>query len=773
MFLERLALWLVGGSLTLLPVFFIPALSTPFQFTKTLFATVAALIAVVLVATARLSAGSISIPRSILLGSIWLLPIAYLLSSAFSSNIKESLFGQSLDVDTFAFVLLGVLITSLAAFLFRKTDQMFAFYLGILGIFVLLTLFHAARLIGGVEFLSFGVLTESTANVLGKWNDLGIFFGLVAIFALIAIERFSLSYAARVASYLVVALSLFFLTLVNLTPVWVVLALSALGFIFHNLMRRVWGGEAPSPRHFGTSAASFLIVVVSVIFLFGGGTIKHSVANLFDVSYAEVRPSWQSTIAVGREVFLESPLFGSGPNTFATEWARYRPAGISATAFWNTDFTLGVGVIPTSLITGGLAVGLAWMLFLTSFLVVGIRTIIAGTAKDRMGHYVALSSFLGALYLWILSILYTPNAVILLLAFFLTGIFIASLRSQGSLGELNVVFDENPRTGRVLSFVLALCIAGSILGLYVVLERYAGAIFYRNAVLALDVAGDLDAAERDVLRAVRFTRDGSTYRLAANILTLRLSEIAASNEVPTEEVRTTFQEVLASAIEYGKGAARVDSENYQSWVALGGIYHAVTPLGIQGAYEGARSAYERAATLAPSNPNILLVLAQLEASRGATQAAREYLARAIQMKSDYAEAVFFLSQLEARDGNIERAIASAEAASSLAPSNSAILFQVGFLKHNASDSAGAITPLERAVELSPGYANARYFLGLAYYRTGRVTDSIAQFESILALNPGNREVEVILSNLRTGRDPLTGSRETASVVGGRGLFMEE
>lgn len=753
--LERVALWLIGGSLVLLPVFFIPALSVPFLFTKMVLVSVATLSALILFSISRLRSGSVTVPKDVLFGALWLLPFAYLISALLSSDVPSSLFGRSLDVDTFAFALLGAVVASLGALLFRSTSQVFTFYMSTLGVFALLALFQGARLIGGPDFFSLGILTDSAANVLGKWNDLGIFFGLAAVIALVTLERFSLNPVARGVFYTVVLLALFFLALVNLSVVWVVLALFMLGFAVSGLSRRFMGKGVLPPQRFGASVVSLLVIAVSLVFLLGGDTVRSSVGSVSGVRYIEARPSWESTIAVGRGALRESIIFGPGPNTFSTQWSQYRPPGINATPFWNADFSLGIGIVPTAFVTGGLVVGLAWILFLAAFLYSGIRMLIVGTVRDYTAHYVALSSFLGALYLWILSVVYTPNAVILILAFFLTGLFVASLRGQSSLREEDIVFDNNPRIGFIASLVFTLCIIGSVAGLYIVMERYVGAVFFQRAVLALNVSGDLDAAEKNILWAIRLTSDGHAYRLAANIAVARLSAIVASTPNPTDEARSEFQSTLSSAIQYGREAVRIEPHNYESWLTIGGVYYAVVPLGLNGAYEGARAAYEHAVTLAPTNPRIALTLARLEAANGSMKAAREQIKRVLEMKPDYTEATFYLSQLEVQAGNINQAITSVESASLLSPKNPVVFFHLGFLKYNKPDNAGAIASLERAVELNADYANARYFLGLAYARTGRDGEAIAQFERIMTLNPGNADVAKILQNLRKGRDPFS------------------
>ena len=67
----------------------------------------------------------------------------------------------------------------------------------------------------------------------------------------------------------------------------------------------------------------------------------------------------------------------------------------------------------------------------------------------------------------------------------------------------------------------------------------------------------------------------------------------------------------------------------------------------------------------------------------------------------------------------------------------------------------AIEAFEKAISLNDSYSNARYFLGLSYYNLNRTADAINQFEIVQSLNPDNKEVALILKNLKEGRAPFS------------------
>ena len=178
----------------LLPLFFIPAAAVPFQLTKTALILLSVIGAFLLFIVSRLKEGKIRFPLHPLFLSVWLLPLVYLVSSLFTSSAADLSFaGARFDTDTFAFMLAAAFLLSLPSLLITSRGQLLRIFVAFLAAAVLLAVFQFLRLGGGPSFLSFGILTDSTSNLLGRWNDLGIFRGAVLVLSLVSLELLSLS----------------------------------------------------------------------------------------------------------------------------------------------------------------------------------------------------------------------------------------------------------------------------------------------------------------------------------------------------------------------------------------------------------------------------------------------------------------------------------------------------------------------------------------------------------------------------------------------------
>ena len=180
------------------------------------------------------------------------------------------------------------------------------------------------------------------------------------------------------------------------------------------------------------------------------------------------------------------------------------------------------------------------------------------------------------------------------------------------------------------------------------------------------------------------------------------------------------------------------------------LYAELAGANIPGAYEGARTAYERARAENPSNPIPLLNLGQLEILQKRPDAALQYLSAAVALKGDLAVAYYLASQIYASKQDYTNALPAASNAIRYAPQDSRAWYNGGAIAYSANDYTGAAAALEQALKLQPQYANALYFLGLTYYRLDRKSDALKTFEALNELDPGNEVAVPILNALRNG-----------------------
>ena len=362
---DTAAIWALIAAGALGTVAFIPSQTIPFIYTKISIFAIGGLVALVLFILARLRRGNVIVPPLPLLGALWILPLAYLLSSLFSGmSFGQAFFGTDLESDTLGFVVLMAALATLTALAFRRGPHYRSFFKWgamLLGLIV----------VAQIGFIIVGKIAPSlvtpTVNLVGTFGDLGILLGLGVTLALLALRFLSITGRARIALYVGGGLALVVLALVNSPLVWGMVALVALALFIEAIMKKrptaedsdfegvamVSGErdmEAPEADSSGLGVP-FATLIIALFFLIGGSTIGNALVTAFNASVIDVRPSWQSTFDVGSHTYAASPIFGSGPGTFGNQWLKFRDRSLNDTIFWNVDFTSGIGYIPTSFVS--------------------------------------------------------------------------------------------------------------------------------------------------------------------------------------------------------------------------------------------------------------------------------------------------------------------------------------------------------------------------------------------------------------------------------------
>lgn len=758
----------IAAAVCVLPLFFIPSVSFPFQMGKVYIAVGATVLALMLWIISRLRNGSVSIGIHPIMWSSAAVVGSLLLSTLLSSDFSLSLLGVGPEIATFGFLVTMFVLLFITSTLAQTKDRIFYLYLSLFCSFLLVSLYHIIRLIGGADVLSFGVFTSAISNTVGKWNDLGILFGLGALLSLVTLELASIKTGLRYVLYIVLAFSLFFLTLVNFVSVWVAVVLfSLLLFVYLMLSRR---GQAGAH---GLPVVPIIVFVIALLFVVPIGRdqngqmrylaskVSDTMANTFNILHLEVRPTWAATFGVGKRALLADPVFGAGPNHFVDRWVLDKPAEVNATAFWNADFNYGIGLIPTLFVTTGILGTLAWLLFLGVLVYSGFRAVFSiRPDADPFRRYLTVSSYFSALFLWFFCFIYVPSVVPVVLAFIFTGIFVGSLIEEGVAKTKQFVFVENPRAGFVSVLVLVFLLVLSVVTGYVYTQRIRSVVAFQQGVFAFNGEGNPQKAETLFKKAVNASEVDAYYRFLSELTLVKINNVLSQNAsaANVQKAQQDLLQLFGEAKLYAEQARDITPTNYQNWLALGRVYEALVPLKVEGAYAEAIKAYDEAQKRNPTSPEILLTKARLEVANGQNQKARDLIGEALKLKPNYTEAVFYLSQIEVAEGKIKEAISSVEASIFLSPSEPVLYFQLGLLKYNTNDFKGAIEAFEQAVALNQNYANARYFLGLAYDRVGKTKEAIGQFEAIQSTNPDNQEVKDILANLKAGKAPFAGGR---------------
>lgn len=726
------------------PLFIAPSSLVQFQHSKAIFISVLTVLALVATYISVVKRGTFLLPREWFFYAAGAIVVVTTLSAFFTPMPWVSLIGQGFETSTAVFLFFMFLVTYLVAVEFQSPRRILLAQVAFLAVALLLGVFHVSRFFFGEHFLSFGVFNDLTANTIGSWNEVGIFFGAAALMSVILLQALRLRPLFRYLVWAVLALSLIVLMVVNFNLVWYVVGILALGVCAY-----FW------PK---ISYPALVLCVVAILFAnpLTGDFMSRTVGRVVTASYIDVRPSWSATYDVGISSLSNHVLFGAGPNHFSSEWELHRP-DINASNFWNASFVAGIGFIPTALVETGVLGIVSWLAFLALFAWFAVKIIRSKSATGNTTTFLTLASAGVAMYFWAMNVLYVTSAPLLLSAFFFTGLTLAVANMAGITSYRTITIGERPRVSFLISIGCIVLVLLSAMSAYTIIQKIRGAAAFREATIGLTSGGNVDAATTALAKAVSIDPSDIYYRAQAELELAQLNATVSAVKVQadvTDEIRAKVQKNLELALVAAQHAVERNPTNFSNKLVLAHVYGTMLPIGIPHAYESAVKAYEETTQLSPQNPALFLERAQLEVAHGDSKKAREYVLEALKLKENYGEAIFMLSQLDISDGNIVSAIASVQKIAALTPQDPAIFFRLGLLYYDQKDFVSAAGALGRAVALASNYANAKYFLGLSYYNIGRAKDAIVQFEDLAKTNPDNAEVKFIVDNLKAGRAPF-------------------
>lgn len=748
-FFDKVAATLFIIVAALSPLFFIPSLGLPVDLSKIYFLIFGVLLVFLSWIIARLVDGAITVPKTPILLSAVIVPVAFLVSALFSPAPAVSFAGTSFGIGSVAVILL-LTLSFLGSVLYLNSPHRVSFFLKIiLGSTLVIALFQITYLFFGLTHLHFGTFYSNISNLVGRWNDLGIFFGAVALGSITLLEIAELSRMKRVGLWLLFVLSLFFLALVNFPLLWGILAA-------FSILLLVYALTVLRPRREGSAmhfpVAAFVAVLVALLFLIANPIVGTILPRFFGVSSAEVRPSIVATASVTWQSLKQSPIVGVGPNRFENAWLMYRPNQVIATDFWDTGFTSGFGLIPSFIATTGVLGTLAILAFLLLFFIAGILHVFR-SHENKGTQTLMLLSFILATYAWIVALAYNPGIVGVMTAFVFSGMFIGLLGYTKAIPVVRRSFLEDPRKSffSILALVAILILA--LAALFIGTEKFIALSSYARGVQALS-KNDMTSAETLLTRAATLNPSDLYYRGLASLRLAQIKKLVTTPNVSQDVLKQNFQTLFSAAEGAAQNAVHYDKTNPANWVALGSLYESVVPFGVSGAYTNAKQAYEEARKLSPQNPGFDLLRAQLEVDNKNLADAKTFAEQAIAAKANFVSGYILLAQINSALGDSASAEANLEKAVMVAPTDTNANLELGLFKFKANDFQGAIPSLERALYLDRSSATAAYFLGLSYDKVGRTTDALAVFTALEKAFPNDTVLPKIVANLQAGKSAL-------------------
>ncbi len=758
-FFDTIASTLLIAVLGLSPLFFIPYLGFGVLVGKSYFIALGVLIVFVTWIIARLVQGVLTIPKTPVLLAGLFLPVAFLISAFFSPAWKVSLSGLFLGSGTVVGITILVLIFAGSVF-YINSEQKITLLVKVAAIVTaVITVFQLAYLLAGPGLLSVGTFYTSVSNVVGKWNDLALWYAVVVLGVMVAFQFFPLARRSKIIALVLGIFSFLFLAIINFTMLWAVIGFVALVVFVYSLLVFRAGNEELGYRF---PTAPFIILVLSLFFFLANPIIGTFVGQTFGVAQTEVRPSIIATGHVLGQTMLHHPIVGVGPERFSNAWFLYQPSSIIQSGFWNVSFPAGSGFIPTVLVTTGIIGGLALIAFLLLFILGGAFQVLKGSS-DRRTHAYLVSSFVIAIFSWIIAFLYNPGVVALAVAFASSGAFFGILNTSGRIPNRQIHFLKDPRHSFFAIMLLVLFLLGSVFVLFTGAEKFASLVLYSRSQIATK-NNNYESAVTLIAKADALSPSDVYERAQSGLAIVGLNKLFSDQSLSKDIVKSEFQNIFLSGEASAGKAVAYDKTNPDNWTNLASLYQNVIPLQIPGAYDNAKVALKKASDLAPFNPDIELLKAKLEIANKNNSGAKEIIQAALVKKPNFLDGIFLLAEIEAAAGDSATAIAQLEQLASSDSRNAVVFFKLGVFKYDAGDYAGAVSALERSVTLDRTVLNTYYVLGLAYFKVGNVESAKNIFNSIQKALPENETIAKIVANLNAGRAPLDGMQTDISPI---------
>lgn len=723
------SLVLVG--IGLLPLFFILGNSNTLSFDRVLWATVIAATTLSLAAVATLFKKRVESVRPTALLFLALFVVWGFISAFVHGDSYDSIFGSNVETLTVIFSLLLLLFTVLPLLLQSSTAMLLRALSAMQGASLVVLLHTLLWYWFGFSFLGLGELTNANQSLLGGFNDSGIYAGVIVLFTLITLVMLPLRTYVQLAVSFILFLSLLVLLVVNFSLVWLaILVVSAVTTAYVLLRKQLFQKVALAPISRLTKIMSLITFVVAGVAVLYGTLIAQNLSTVAKTQFVEVLPSFEASADIMRAVYEDSPLFGIGPNRYDDAWRQHKDLEVNATVFWNTDFRVGDSYMVSVFTTYGLVGGLLMMLFHLGFVWFGLSRLLANFNGNVVIRYVMTVSFVGAVFLWAMTYVYTPGVTILLLAAALTGLTFASSSVFDSTRQVSVELVTNRVRGFVALFTAVLVVVLAATFVQALLTKYT---------------------EQINPSVVKDTKNDEVMGVQANERITELNQLIARAN-PESVTQDDLLEASRAALTTSREAIDLDPTNPVHHQRLASLYGVLGAIGVDGAYRNAKETLETVIELDPKNPAHHLATARILLAEGEVETAQEALTRATNLKFNYTEAIQLQTNIAIANNDAEETITQLENAVQLQPDNATLWYQLGVLHAATGNTDEAVQALIRSLQFDPTYADARYVLALQYVSQDRRERAVSQLRLVEETNPDNQQLQDLIASIEAGED---------------------
>ncbi|RMD51849.1 hypothetical protein D6827_01310, partial [Candidatus Parcubacteria bacterium] len=511
--------------------------------------------------------------------------IAVCFSALFSLSFYDSWIGQS-GQEYMSFITLLALILFLLLLIqdFFSDDKQKALWFAA---------FYASAVVGVLALFEIFGYPLLAVNLIGAPSSLALYLSAMAIsgcayFITIGekndhFHSYQWNWSFKLSVFLTIISAIIVSFVIDYWVIWVLQILGVFLLLWLGLKFDFFAGNS-------NFILPMVFLSVSVIFLFIS-------PFQFNVYAGEVAPSYAAGWRIAKDSLIDnSLLFGSGPGTFAFDYAKYKSPSVNDSNLWDVIFDRANSHITTMLATYGIVPTIFYLLFAVSILFLTLKYL------SRIKHQQVIIYTLPAwLMLFAGQFIYSANFTLNFLFWFFSAVLLSQL-SQ-SFKEYNLRADKKMNMGIVFGLVIS---SVAVLTLFFVsISRYSAEIAFARALSSQENGANLDNVIADLEKAARLNKLSDVYaRNLANAYLLKSADLLNAEASP--EYISGF---VAAGIGEINRAVNLSPERLANRALAGDIYRELSPL-IDGAEDFAIEHYKKAVELAPSNPKYYVLLAR-------------------------------------------------------------------------------------------------------------------------------------------------------------------
>jgi tetratricopeptide (TPR) repeat protein len=399
--------------------------------------------------------------------------------------------------------------------------------------------------------------------------------------------------------------------------------------------------------------ASFLpaaVVSVNLVAIVLTGYLIFTPQSAYKPTFLPQSTGW----AIALEVLKNSPIFGSGPASFLSDFTQFRPIVFNLTPNWAVRFTSSSNqYLQILTVTGflGLAAYLYWLGRQAQMYVKSL------SSKE----YLPLAVGSALITLMLIQIWLPLTTLTFGLMFVLSALLVISHHQVGlsTVHESTLDIVAATSSGHSPIFPWAILIVVLLIfgpSVYLVGRAYAAEVLFQKSLIAAS-ANDGKKTYDTLIATVQMNPYRDTYRVAYSQTNMLIANTLASNKDISDADRNTVTQLVQQAIREAKNAVALNPTKVTNVENLASIYRNLLNFA-QGADAWTTASYQQAIILDPTNPNLRIALGGVYFAQKNYDEAVRLFQTAVDLKPDLANAHYNLAAALREKGQYERALSS-------------------------------------------------------------------------------------------------------------------